>query len=95
MKKVWLALAVLFAISGFVNAHQAPSGWQYDGACCGNADCMPIEEAIQKDGKWYYRTKLGTYPIDNRTMIKQSGDGLTHSCVFSGRLWCIYLPPGN
>ena len=87
--------ASLILGSASVQSHQAPSGWQYDGYCCGNADCMPIDKSEYRDGRWYYSTRLGTHPIDKNTIYRPSGDNLTHLCVFQNRAHCIYMPPGN
>lgn len=84
-----------------VTVTQVSSHSWYDPDCCGGADCMPIDSAIQSvvDGKVYYTTKLGTYPVLDQkylfpTKIRQSKDQYTHACIYNNQLWCLYVPGG-
>lgn len=67
----------------------------YDSYCCGDGDCAPIISTPIVDGKQYYTTKLGTKPVDDRTLILTSKDHRTHACIYQDRLWCLYVAPGN
>lgn len=79
-------------------AHDAPTGWHYDLACCQNRDCRPISSSAVKEGPDGY-----LITIDNETVpykdgrIKDSPDGLFHWCTVDGRddgrTICLYVPP--
>lgn len=94
-----ITLLVCFLILGFflsriARAHEAPSGWLYDGDCCGSADCFPIDNVMQIDGKYFYTTKLGSKAIVPQTKMRRSKDSLTHACIHQDILWCLYVPDG-
>ena len=78
-------------------AHEAPSGWTYDGDCCGKNDCAPVTKAEFKDGKWYYSNQFGTAPVGPSTKIRTSPDALTHVCIvsWSPDVYCLYNGAAN
>ena len=90
--------AILLSIPSLAAAHDAPSGWSYDLACCYNRDCRPISSSAVREGPDGY-----VITIDNETVpytdtrIKDSPDGLYHWCTVDGRddgrTICLYVPP--
>jgi hypothetical protein len=102
------ALALLLLLCAPAAAHRAPSGWEYDQACCSDLDCAPVPESavVEATGGYIVRLVPGQHPMvraplaaflahgDSR--IRVSGDEHRHACVSgSGRLLCIYVPPGG
>lgn len=107
-----VAFAVLVALVLFTmiwpsraGAHEAPTGWSYDAACCNTRDCAPIETVfveIRADG--YHVTIPGgahTYVPETRyeflpwgdRRLRRSGDEFYHACVTpGGSFLCLYTP---
>lgn len=106
---IWLGAFLLIAAIGAAWAHQAPSGWQYDHACCSNRDCAPVPARMIRATPDGLRVAIpaGAHPFvtgDDLVEIvpyadprlRPSGDGDHHACISpSRRVLCIYLPPGG
>lgn len=91
-------------------AHQAPSGWTYEYACCGGNDCAPVRpEQVRVTRAGYVVTvPPGSHPQvgpDAHTLtvtipydgVKPSQDGDYHLCLSASdkRVLCFYAPPGG
>jgi hypothetical protein len=106
-----LALAGLIALPVAVwglptRAHNAPSGWAYDGSCCSTRDCMPIPTEAVTTAPDGYRVELppGLHPFApggisllipyDSPKLRPSGDNLYHLCITpAGGVPCLYQPP--
>lgn len=104
-----LVLACALAASMTCNAyaHQAPTGWSYDPACCSGRDCAQIATSRVKptsDG-WLVTVGPGDHPIivDQQTYripytdskIRKSGDEFFHLCIAPydpTYVYCFYVP---
>lgn len=90
-----LAALVGGCLLSTAQAHEAPSGWHYDAACCSNQDCSELPENQTPKpldgGNW----QLTTGEIVERSKVKFSPDGKYHLCRFSstGGVICLYVPP--
>lgn len=87
-------------------AHQAPSGWTYDAACCSTMDCAPVpaSSVIATPDGWRVTLEPGEHPLVKRraewlvpygsSKEKPSPDGAFHACVGAktGVLFCLYRP---
>lgn len=90
-------------------AHQAPTGWTFDGWCCsGNSvtgDCQqvpsenitPIPGGVQltlRPGDHPRVTAPQTYQME-QSKVRHSPDGRTYACLYPDQktLRCLYLPP--
>lgn len=95
---VSVASAILMSSASLALAHDAPSGWSYDAACCFDRDCRPISSSAVKEGPDGYLITIDneTVPYTD-TRIKDSPDGLFHWCTVDGRddgrTICLYVPP--
>lgn len=89
-------------------AHQAPSGWEYDPACCSGRDCAAAPAGAVQEVAGGYRVTLlpGQHPMvqsapftafvpHGDARIRPSGDEHYHPCIWAGRLLCLYRPPGG
>lgn len=108
---VWLSLALALAVGAdAARAHQAPSGWTYEYACCGMHDCAPIrpEQVRTTRGGYVVTVPSGSHPQigpDHPTItvtipyngVKPSQDGDYHLCLAASdkRVLCFYAPPGG
>ena len=107
---VFLSLAIVACSQPLIaHAHQAPSGWEYDLACCHNRDCAPIRASAVRAGPdgLTITVRGGTHMMvpagetftetvpyrDPR--VKPSGDDDWHVCIIAGRIRCLYQPPGG
>lgn len=86
MKRLALALLISFITMGH--------SW-YDGYCCQETDCQPIEKTSQYGNKMVYHTQFGQHMVDNDTSIRDSKDNQTHACIYQNKLRCLYVPPSN
>ena len=100
------ALALAAAAASTSSAHEAPSGWEYDAACCSDRDCgvMPFNRVTPGPDGWRVRVEPGEHhyypgaldvvvPYDSR-QIRHSQDTEFHLCLTStGHLLCLYVPP--
>lgn len=95
---VSVASAILVSAASLAAAHDAPSGWSYDAACCFNHDCRQISSSAVREGPNGYVITIDneTVPYSDRR-IKDSPDGLYHWCTVdgrdNGRTICLYVPP--
>jgi hypothetical protein len=89
-----ISLLVLCLISTEAIAHQAPSGWYYDGSCCSNKDCMELPDGQVKETPKGYLivTSKEIIPYSD-ARIKKSGDEHFHRCNSTlGTTRCLYVP---
>ena len=99
-----LVLAVAFALLIVVgavrvaSAHEAPSGFRYDGYCCSDQDCRPADEGeiVSVSGGWHVVPSNLYVPLNDHR-IHRSPDGRFHICnVTAGdrksAFWCLYIP---
>lgn len=109
MRLFWLSLLLIVAAgSEPLRAHQAPSGWTYEYACCGNWDCGALkpEQVVLGPKGFVITIPPGTHPqvpADAGTIVvtvpyggeRKSPDGLFHICLASDgqRVLCLYAPP--
>ena len=91
MAFIWCALGTMSMTLCVASAHEAPSGWFYDAACCSNKDCAPIDDAEveESDAGFFLKTRQEFVP---REKTKQGRDENFHLCVnqFNGSLLCFY-----
>lgn len=104
-----LLLLALCAATSSAMAHTAPSGWDYDPACCSGRDCAPVASSMIRASPSGYLVEIpaGGHPFvsgqplsvlipysDPR--VRPSGDGEKHACIGPSRhVFCIYVPPGG
>jgi hypothetical protein len=106
--RVAFAAAWSLVAAGEALAHDAPSGWAYDPACCSNRDCAPIAADHVRVTAQGYAVSLpvGAHPMVRDGVVSRvvsygatrpSGDGMFHACVLPGsqHLVCLYAPPGG
>lgn len=86
MKKssVILAFLLIFSLTS-AKAHE----W-YDGYCCSNQDCRPIESCSEIQELDEGRLKWNGY-IFRKDSIKPSQDSKCHVCIHQGNPLCIYI----
>lgn len=78
-------------------AHQAPTGWQYDSACCSGVDCYQAPPLDVKETKYGYQLSTGELIPYNDSRIKRSRDEYFHECKPGGdasqqHSFCLYVP---
>lgn len=91
MNKLLTAIALVALTSCQpVQAHQAPSGWEYPTTCCNGKDChpTPVEEV---GGGYYIPETKETIPYGD-SRVKPSGDGESHRCGSEMHTRCIFIP---
>lgn len=92
--------AAVFLLLGLpAQAHEAPSGWRYDEACCSGFDCAPVpDEAVREaPGGFSVVIQPGEHPMlrpghepmaifvpHGDPRIRPSGDGQKHACISMG-----------
>jgi hypothetical protein len=92
---VLILALVLYALQA--KAHKAPSGWEYDPACCSGQDCQPVPDAAIREtpggyailiqpGEHRMVPRTATAPVERvlrhgDPRIRPSGDGRKHACV--------------
>lgn len=97
---VILALTALVAVFLSVSVpvawgHEAHTGWQYPGYCCGDGDCAHATAAIRNpDGSLTVTTKHGTATFPAGFKHEESPDGLIHACFTPARIYCLFLSAG-
>ncbi len=94
-----LLLALLIAAPVPALAHEAPSGWAYDAACCHNRDCRPVQPGEVTAGpSGYLIAPTGEVVPYSSAKVRPSGDGSMHRCMIGGDTSnptiCIYVPGG-
>lgn len=91
-----ILLAAWFLGSAIANAHQAPSGWNYDYSCCNTYDCREVADGTIRPVKGGYQTPTDFIPYGS-PKIRDSKDGHYHWCTVRGEddtaTICIYRPP--
>lgn len=108
MRKFVAALALLAPMAAL--GHQAPSGWEYDPACCSGRDCAWVAPGAVREVRGGYAVSVapGTHPMvpmgsppvsglvpHGDPRIRPSGDDQKHVCIMGGRILCVYIPPGG
>ncbi len=94
-------LAIAFGRAAL--AHDAPSGWKYPQACCGEHDCKPIPcegikyvspDCREWHGISYCNTADGGVQIKR---VRPSGDEQCHECHIKDNTFgiCIFIKPGE
>ena len=94
MKRI--AILALFLSPAPALAHDAPSGWAYDPACCQSRDCHQVQRGAIREvaGGFSVVIEPGTHPMLPRgaprfeafiahgdTRIRPSGDEHRHACI--------------
>jgi len=98
---IGIALVILVVLGAAITKARAHDHHLYHPECCGNGDCEPVSNvsfvASDPDAMpvMVVTTSLGTKPLTDQTKIRDSKDARMHACMHAGRLWCLYLPPGN
>ena len=104
-----LAVFLALAIAAVAHAHNAPSGWQYDAACCSQRDCVPIAARFVRVGPEGFTVTIpaGAHPFvkdqalsfsmpHRSDRVRPSGDAEYHACINPWRVpLCLYVPPGG
>jgi hypothetical protein len=94
-----LATLALSTMSGTAPAHEAPSGWAYDMACCSDHDCRPEKSEVRATSRGWFITSTGETITYNDRRIHESKDGEFHRCLIQkgsqdpGITRCLYVPP--
>ena len=85
-------LALGLASPGCVplEAHFAPSGWEYPFECCSGRDCHPTTAIIQGGGYFLPETGETIPAMDSR--VRESGDGEYHRCGSATHTRCLFVP---
>lgn len=93
-----LAIAALASTCLPSLAHETPSGWRYDGACCSERDCRLADpgEVVEREGGWLV-VPSGTFVPHGDPRLHMAPDGAFHICnVIAGdrmsAFWCLYVP---
>ena len=89
-----IAAAGFGLVVGAALAHEAPSGWSYDGWCCSDEDCHPLPAGavIPTDAGWLIVSSGRVVPYD-ASQVRQSGDSQFHICEpAQGMIRCLYVP---
>ena len=96
---VAVALSGLAATSLPLSAHDAPSGWTYDMACCGNHECRLEQSEVRATRLGWLVTSTGEIIRYGDSRIHASKDGEFHRCLMRrgvngpGMMRCLYVPP--
>lgn len=90
-------LIAVLLLAGPAFAHDAPTGWAYDTACCSGRDCaQAMSGAVRETPRGYELQSTGETVIYRDTRIRQSKDEFFHECHVGGdpkaRLLCLYVP---
>lgn len=96
---VGFTLAVVLGWCVAAGAHEAPSGWAYDAACCSGRDCRPVTPGEVTAGpRGFEVAPTGEIIPYGDRKLRPSGDGTTHRCMVGGNATsptiCIYVPGG-
>lgn len=106
MTRFWLGAMAALALVAPAASHEAPSGWKYDGWCCGGHDCAPIPPAEMTATGWRVRLTPGDHPMVTEPVdqivpfgaARMSGDAEFHACIVlwdTGNVRCLYVPAGG
>ena len=78
IKCALLACCLLLASDCKLDAHFAPSGWQYPPECCGGSDCWPVDcnSIVETEGGYLWQGLF--YTLDK---VKLSPDKQCHACA--------------
>lgn len=94
-----LAFAFVLAVfMTFANAHDAPTGWQYDASCCSGIDCQQAPKAdVTERPDGYHLASSGEVIPYSDPRIHRSKDEFYHECKPGGDLtqkhsFCLYVP---
>jgi hypothetical protein len=90
-----LFLAMLFG--GKAWPHVAPTGWQYDAACCSGMDCQQAPANDVKETPEGYRLSTGEVIAYHDHRVRRSRDEFFHECKPAGDMtsmhsFCLYVP---
>lgn len=93
-----LAAAFWLASTIDVPAHEADTGFRYDGACCSEKDCRPADpgEVKEAPGGWLV-VPSGIFIPHGDLRLHDAPDGRFHVCnkLAGDRAsppWCVYVP---
>ena len=91
---VWL----VWALASPARAHEADTGFRYDGACCSDKDCRPADpgEVKEAPGGWLV-VPSGIFIPHGDLRLHDAPDGRFHVCnrLAGDRAsppWCVYVP---
>lgn len=93
-------LAVLVFFVATARAHEAPTGWSFDPACCGGNDCKPVPTSeITVTAEGYKIATTGEVIPFQSTKVRVSPDGMPYRCSVgglpTGHTYCIYVSKGG
>ncbi|WP_240545108.1 hypothetical protein [Sinorhizobium fredii] len=96
-----MPLGLLIGISppAKLEAHSAPSGWDYPSQCCGERDCWPVHDGSVVEGPEGYVVRGTGETIDYRDpRVMPSPDGEIHLCLDADDIHprlttCLFVPP--
>jgi hypothetical protein len=101
-----LSILALSAVAPSVApSHQTPTGWRYDGWCCGGQDCQPIAQelvTVTPDGflvsipsGTHVTANAGAEKLFHYDEVLRSGDEQYHACILpmTQEFRCLYVPP--
>lgn len=88
---------ILFVMCGGAGAHEAPTGWQYDAACCSGMDCQQAPANDVKETPAGYKLSTGELIPYGDHRIHRSKDEFFHECKPGGDMssphsFCLYVP---
>lgn len=101
---ICVAGAALLVLVDRVRAHDAPSGWRYDFACCSGVDCREVGNAYSEHSPIRVFERPEGYVISSTDevipytsrKVRPSPDGLFHWCSVAGKddskTICLYVP---
>lgn len=81
-------------------AHEAPTGWAFDPACCGNGDCKPIAATDVRETPNGYLIEPTKELIPYQSpKVRISPDGMPYRCSVQGKVtgatYCLYISKGG
>mgnify|MGYP003500616992 CR=1 FL=1 len=81
-------------------AHEAPTGWAFDPACCGNGDCKPIPASdIRETASGYLIVPTNEVIPYQSSKVRVSPDGKSYRCSVGGKrtgnTYCVYVNKGG
>ena len=93
-----IAFAATIGLPPRVQAHHAPSGWQYPVSCCSNGDCYEIPASDLQEVMGAYKI-LATGQYFGFSRVRFSPDGHYHRCSYNGdrhaTTFCLFVPQPN
>ena len=95
MTRALLTAAIALCATS-AGAHDAPTGWSFDPACCSNRDCGEVPtDWISEERDGVHIKPTGEIIGYGDKRIRQSPDGMTYWCRPPGapnpKTICVYL----